>query len=71
AGRVVSYAEFGARVAVLARELIAVGVGPEVAVGVSSERSVEFVVAVHAVVAAGGQYVPLDTAAPLERVGYM
>ncbi|MGC4936006.1 amino acid adenylation domain-containing protein, partial [Gordonia sp. DT30] len=71
AGRVVSYAEFGARVAVLARELIAVGVGPEVAVGVSSERSVEFVVAIHAVVAAGGQYVPLDTAAPLERVGYM
>ncbi|WP_156529387.1 AMP-binding protein, partial [Gordonia sp. 852002-10350_SCH5691597] len=72
-GRVVSYAEFGARVAVLARELIGVGVGvgPEVAVGVSLERSVEFVVAIHAVVAAGGQYVPLDTQAPVERVEYM
>ncbi|MGV9827103.1 amino acid adenylation domain-containing protein, partial [Gordonia sp. NPDC003429] len=70
-GRVVSYAEFGARVAVLARELIAVGVGPEVAVGVSLERSVEFVVAIHAVVAAGGQYVPLDTTAPRERIEYM
>ncbi|MGV9860986.1 condensation domain-containing protein, partial [Gordonia sp. NPDC003425] len=70
-GRVVSYAEFGARVAVLARELIAVGVGPEVAVGVSLERSVEFVVAIHAVVAAGGQYVPIDPSAPAERAAYM
>ncbi|AZZ81208.1 non-ribosomal peptide synthetase [Gordonia alkanivorans] len=70
-GRSVSYAEFGARVNVLARELIGLGVGPDVAVGVCIGRSVEMVVAIHAVVAAGGQYVPIDTGAPADRVGYM
>ncbi|GAC71058.1 non-ribosomal peptide synthetase, partial [Gordonia soli] len=70
-GRSVSFAEFGARVSVVARELIAVGVGPDVAVGVAVDRSVEMVVAVHAVVAAGGQYVPIDTGAPVDRVSYM
>ena len=69
--RRVSYAEFGARVSVLARELIAAGVGPDVAVGVCIERSVELLVGIHAVVAAGGHYVPLDTAAPAKRVAYM
>ena len=58
--RRVSYEEFAARVADLARGLIAAGVGPEVPVGVEIDRSVELLVAVHAVVAAGGHYVPLD-----------
>ncbi|WP_415047037.1 amino acid adenylation domain-containing protein [Gordonia sp. (in: high G+C Gram-positive bacteria)] len=70
-GREVSYGEFGARVAVLARELIAVGVGPEAAVGVCIERGVELLVAVHAVTAAGGQYVPVDTGASADRAGSM
>uniref|UniRef100_UPI0005AA053F non-ribosomal peptide synthetase n=1 Tax=Gordonia alkanivorans TaxID=84096 RepID=UPI0005AA053F len=39
--RVVSFGEFGARVWGLARELISVGVGPDVAVGVVIPRSVE------------------------------
>ncbi len=69
--REVGYREFGARVAVLARELIAAGVGPDVAVGVVIERSLEMLVAVHAVIAAGGQYVPIDTAAPSDRIEYM
>ena len=63
-GRGVSYAEFGARVNALARELISQGVGPNVAVGVAIDRSVELLVAIHAVVAAGGQYVPIATDAP-------
>ncbi|MGB6244628.1 MAG: amino acid adenylation domain-containing protein, partial [Gordonia sp. (in: high G+C Gram-positive bacteria)] len=70
-GRSVSYAEFGARVNVLARELIAAGVGPDEAVAVVIDRSVEMAVAIHAVVAAGGQYVPIDSAAPADRVEYM
>ncbi|MFT3900821.1 MAG: non-ribosomal peptide synthase/polyketide synthase [Gordonia sp. (in: high G+C Gram-positive bacteria)] len=67
-GREVSYGEFGARVAVLARELIDLGVGPDVAVGVCIDRSVELLVALHAVAAAGGQYVPIDVATPVQRV---
>ncbi|WP_169802492.1 non-ribosomal peptide synthetase, partial [Gordonia hydrophobica] len=69
--RSVSYAELGARVNVLARELIAAGVGPDVAVAICIPRSVELLVAIHAVVAAGGQYVPVDVATPAERVEYM
>ncbi|MYR08758.1 amino acid adenylation domain-containing protein [Gordonia sp. SID5947] len=69
--RAVGYAEFTGRVNALARELISRGVGPDVAVGVCMPRSVEMVVAIHAVVTAGGQYVPIDTAAPVERIGYM
>ncbi len=70
-GREVSYAEFGARVATLARELIAAGVGPDVAVGVCIDRSVELLIAIHAVTAAGGQYVPVDMDTPAERARVM
>ena len=69
--RVVDYQEFGARVDHLARELMSIGVGPEVAVGVCLPRSVELLVAVHAVLAAGAYYVALDPQAPAERTGYM
>ena len=69
--RVVTFAEFGARMEALARDLIAAGVGPEIAVGVCIDRSVEMVIAIHAIIAAGGQYVPIDTDAPAERVDYM
>ncbi|MFW0788916.1 amino acid adenylation domain-containing protein [Gordonia sp. CPCC 205333] len=69
--RTVSYREFGARVATLARTLIAAGIGPDAAVAVCIPRSVELMIAVHAVIAAGGQYVPVDTEAPADRVEYM
>ncbi len=69
--RSVSYEELGARVNTLARQLIAAGVGPDVAVAVCIPRSVELLVAIHAIVAAGGQYVPIDTAAPVDRAEYM
>ncbi|MFC0316483.1 AMP-binding protein, partial [Gordonia phosphorivorans] len=69
--REVSYGEFGARVAVLARDLVAAGVRPGVAVGVVMERSAELVVAIHAVLAAGGQYVPIDPGTPADRAAYM
>ncbi|HMS75862.1 non-ribosomal peptide synthetase [Gordonia sp. (in: high G+C Gram-positive bacteria)] len=70
-GREVSYAEFSSRVSVLARELISAGVGADDAVGVSIDRGIEMVVAIHAVVAAGGQYVPIAPDAPADRVQYM
>ena len=69
--RAVTYGEFGARVEGLARELISAGVGPEIAVGVCIDRSIEVVIAIHAIIAAGGHYVPIDIDAPPERVDYM
>lgn len=68
--RTVSYRDLLSRVTVLARELISAGVGPESAVAVSVPRSVELLVAVHAVWLAGGQYVPVETDAPRERAHY-
>ena len=52
----------------MARVLIEAGVGPERAVGVAMDRCVELVVAWWAVVKAGGVYVPVDRAHPVERI---
>jgi non-ribosomal peptide synthetase component F len=52
----------------VARVLIEEGVDPERAVGVAMDRRVELVVAWWAVVKAGGVYVPLDHAHPVERI---
>ncbi|WP_353507209.1 amino acid adenylation domain-containing protein [Gordonia sp. ABSL1-1] len=69
--RQVSYREFSARVFTLARALIATGVGPDVAVAVCQPRSVELLVSIHAVLAAGGSYVPIDVDAPANRIAAM
>ena len=69
--RTVTYREFASRTGTLARDLIALGVGPEVAVAVCMPRSIELLVAIHAVIAAGGHYVPIDPDAPDERARYM
>jgi amino acid adenylation domain-containing protein len=47
------------------------GVGPDVLVGVAAERSVELVVALLAVMKAGGAYAPLDPSYPKTRLEYM
>jgi len=67
----VSFRELDERSNRLARLLIAQGVGPEVAVALWLDRSVEFVVSALAVVKAGGVYVPVDVAYPASRAGFM
>ena len=49
----------------------ALGVGPDVLVGVCMERSLEMVVALLGVLKAGGAYVPLDPGYPAERLAFM
>ena len=49
----------------------ALGVGPDVLVGVCAERSLELVVALLGVLKAGGAYVPLDPDYPAERLAFM
>ena len=66
-----SYGELNGRANRLARLLIGRGVGPESLVAVVMERSAELVVALLAVVKAGGAYLPVDPGYPAERIGYM
>ncbi|RKH09758.1 amino acid adenylation domain-containing protein, partial [Corallococcus sp. CA053C] len=66
-----TYAELEARASRLARHLRRLGVGTEVRVGLCVERSHEMLVAVLAVLKAGGTYVPLDPAFPADRLAYM
>ncbi len=61
-----TYGELTARADALAHRLASLGVAPRVPVGVYAERSVEFVVALIAVLRAGGTYVPLDRSYPDE-----
>ncbi len=69
--RQLSYAELDRQANRLAHRLRELGVGPDVLVGISLERSLEMVVGLLAILKAGGAYVPLDPAYPRERLDYM
>ncbi|MFJ5708788.1 non-ribosomal peptide synthetase [Streptomyces sp. NPDC093105] len=68
---VVDYAELNARANRLARRLIAAGVGPDRLVAIAVPRSVRLIVAVLAVLKAGGAYLPLDPSYPADRLTHM
>ncbi|MEO3755182.1 amino acid adenylation domain-containing protein [Streptomyces sp. B6B3] len=68
---VTTYRELNARANRLARHLRELGVGQESLVGLCLERSPLLVVAVLAVLKAGGAYLPLDPESPAERLGFM
>ncbi|HEY0511015.1 MAG TPA: amino acid adenylation domain-containing protein [Thermoanaerobaculia bacterium] len=66
-----TYGELNRRANRLAEHLVALGVGPEVVAGILTRRSPEMVVAMVAVLKAGGAYLPLDPAYPVERLAFM
>ncbi|MGW6414086.1 amino acid adenylation domain-containing protein [Streptomyces sp. NPDC055055] len=70
-GEELSRTDFDARVDGLARLLIGRGVGPESVVAVALPRSLDLLVAIHAVVRAGGAYLPLDLTLPADRLTHM
>jgi amino acid adenylation domain-containing protein len=71
AGEQLTYAELNERANELAHQLRALGVGPEVLVGLCIERSLELVIGMLGVLKAGGAYVPLDPSYPSERIQFM
>ncbi|GGK57797.1 non-ribosomal peptide synthetase [Nocardia camponoti] len=66
-----TYAALHARANRLAHWLIGEGIGSEDIVGLRLGTSVEFIVAVLAVLKAGAAYLPIDPAYPDDRIGYL
>ena len=66
-----TYGELNRRANQLARRLGKMGVGPDRVVAVCLERSFDLIVALLAVLKAGGAYLPVDPALPRERQALM
>ncbi len=66
-----TYGELLERARRLAQHLRALGVGPEVPVALCLERSVDAIVAILAVLEAGGCYLPIEPGLPDERMQWM
>ncbi|MCM2392749.1 non-ribosomal peptide synthetase, partial [Streptomyces albipurpureus] len=66
-----TYAELDDRANRLARLLMERGVGPEGIVGLALPRTTDLLIAVLAVLKAGGAYLPLDLDYPAERLEFM
>ena len=67
----VSFKELNRRANKLARHLRSSGVGPNVLVGICTERSIEMLVGLLGIIKAGGAYVPLDPSYPKGRLAFM
>lgn len=66
-----TYGELNRRANQLAHYLQKLGVGPDVPVGISLDRSPELVIGLLGVLKAGGAYLPLDPTFPKERLAFM
>ncbi|RMP63818.1 hypothetical protein ALQ18_04595, partial [Pseudomonas marginalis pv. marginalis] len=66
-----SYQQLNEQANQLARQLIALGVGPDDRVAICARRSVETLVGLVAILKAGAAYVPIDPAHPQERIAYL
>ena len=66
-----SYRELAAGAARVAKALRGAGVGPDNVVGLLMERSAALPIALLGVLQAGGAYLPLDPASPVQRLTFM
>ncbi|KAL3155304.1 hypothetical protein ABBQ32_013085 [Trebouxia sp. C0010 RCD-2024] len=70
-GATMTYALLDQKTNQLARHLQTLGVQRDVPVAVMMERSFDIIIAVMAVLKAGGAYLPMDPAYPQQRLAYM
>ncbi|WP_110471408.1 non-ribosomal peptide synthase/polyketide synthase [Williamsia limnetica] len=71
AGPTLTYGQLSSSTSALARRLIDQGIGPESVVAVMIPRSIEQVVAIHAVIKAGGAYLPINPDDPADRIEHI
>jgi amino acid adenylation domain-containing protein len=69
--RILTYRELGRQANRLARYLVSRGVGPEQIVAIALPRTELMIVALMAVLKAGGAYLPIDAQYPPRRIEYM
>jgi amino acid adenylation domain-containing protein/non-ribosomal peptide synthase protein (TIGR01720 family) len=70
-GRSLTYADLNAEANRVARELVELGVKPDMLVGLCLERANELVIALLAILKAGAAYLPIDLAYPADRLAFM
>ena len=66
-----TYRELDCRANCIGQRLCRLGVGPEVLVGIYTDRSLEMIVGLLGILKAGGAYLPLDPTYPRRRLRYM
>ncbi|MFO0760427.1 MAG: amino acid adenylation domain-containing protein, partial [Byssovorax sp.] len=71
AGESLTYRELDERSNQLAHRLRALGVGPDVLVGLCVQRSLAMVIGILGILKAGGAYLPLDPEYPKDRLAFM
>jgi amino acid adenylation domain-containing protein/non-ribosomal peptide synthase protein (TIGR01720 family) len=67
----ITYSELNIKANQLAYHLKSLGVQPEIAVGICTHRSLDFIIGILAILKAGGFYVPLDPTYPQERLEFL
>jgi amino acid adenylation domain-containing protein len=70
-GKTISYESLNQRANQFARHLQSLGIKKGMFVGISMDRSIDFIVAILAILKAGGVYVPIDASLPDERRAYL
>ncbi|MCL2425614.1 MAG: amino acid adenylation domain-containing protein, partial [Oscillospiraceae bacterium] len=66
-----TYGELNAKSNAIAKTLRDMGVKPGDYVALMTERSMELVIGIYAIIKSGGAYMPVDTECPPERLDYM
>ena len=67
----ITYAELNRRASLLAHRLQKIGAAPDAVIAIVSARSLDFIVAIFAVLKSGAAWLPVDPDTPVERIKYM
>jgi amino acid adenylation domain-containing protein len=67
----ITYAELDRRASLLASRLVKIGAAPEKIIAIVAQRSLDFIVAIVAVLKSGAAWLPVDPDTPAERIRYM